>query len=172
MALNELLYSRLVQKYGKENVQIVRAGIPYRPNWLTDPITGRLHREFDNDGEVEVANVRKTADNAMLVTIKPALVTGSITQQWQSPSRLSLAAIQNTQYAATMGIPGTLNITSPSGLWNITLPNVILKGVPSAPTMTVDGVQQVKISFSCDIPTSLNIGAIASTAMAALNLLG
>lgn len=128
--------------------------------------------QFDNDGEVEVANVRKTADNAMLVTIKPALVTGSITQQWQSPSRLSLAAIQNTQYAATMGIPGTLNITSPSGLWNITLPNVILKGVPSAPTMTVDGVQQVKTSFSCDIPTSLNIGAIASTAMAALNLLG
>lgn len=127
--------------------------------------------QFDNDGEVEVADVRKTADDAMIITIKPALITGQITQQWNSPSRLSLAAIQNTQYAASIGIGGTLNILSPSGMWNITLPNCILKGVPSAPTMNNDGVQQVKISFACNLPTSLNIGAVASTAMAALNLL-
>jgi hypothetical protein len=51
MALNEVLYSRLVQKFGKDNVQIVRVGVPYNPKWTADPITGRLHREFDNDGE-------------------------------------------------------------------------------------------------------------------------
>lgn len=127
--------------------------------------------QFDNDGEIEVANVRKTADNATLVTIKPALLTGSITQQWQSPSRLSLSAVQNTQYAATIGIPGTINIASPSGLWNITIPQVILRGVTGAPTLTVEGVQQIKFSFTADIPTSLNIGAVASAAMSALNLL-
>lgn len=125
---------------------------------------------FDNDGEIEVANVRKTADNAMLVTIKPALLSGSITQQWQSPSRTALSAVQNTQYSATIGIPGTINISSPSGLWNITIPQVILLGVTGAPTLTVEGVQQIKFSFKADIPTSLNIGAVASAAFAALNL--
>lgn len=127
--------------------------------------------QFDNNGEVKVATVKKTADNARIVTIEPALITGKITQQWNSPSRLSLANIQNTQYGSTLGIDGMLNIFSPSGAWNILLPGVILEGVPSAPTMNKEGVQPVEISFSCDLPTSTNLGAIASTAMAALNLL-
>lgn len=126
---------------------------------------------FDNDGEIEVANVRKTADGVTLVTIKPALLSGSITQQWQSPSRLSLSAVQSSQYAATMAVGGTINIASPSGMWNINIPNVILTGVTGAPTMTVEGVQQIKFSFKADIPTDLNLGAIASAAMAAFNLI-
>lgn len=150
--------------------------ITYSNSFIKAPIILQAFGEndilqIDNDGEVEVADVRKTADDAMIVTIKPALITGKITQQWNSPSRLALASIQNTQYAASVGIPGTLNILSPSGMWNILLPMCILKGVPSAPTLNNDGVQQVNISFSCDLPTSTNIGAIASTAMAALNLL-
>lgn len=51
MALNEALYSRLVQKYGKENVEIVREGEPYDPNWINDPVTGRLYRDPKKNGE-------------------------------------------------------------------------------------------------------------------------
>lgn len=51
MPLNEVLYNRLVQKYGNENVSIVRPGEPHIPNWQFDPITGRRHREPTFDGE-------------------------------------------------------------------------------------------------------------------------
>ena len=150
--------------------------ITYKNKYIKAPIVLQAFGEtniiqFDNNGEVKVANVKKTADNAMIVTIEPALITGKITQQWNSPSRLALASIQNSQYAFASGIEGELNIFSPSGMWNILLPRFILDGVPSAPTLDKDGVQPVEISFSCDLPTSTNIGAIASTAMAALNLL-
>lgn len=56
MALNEVLYTRLVQKYGKDSVQIKRVGEPYDPNWKTDPITGRMHRDPKHNGEVYVLN--------------------------------------------------------------------------------------------------------------------
>lgn len=148
--------------------------ITYMNDFLKKPIVIQAAGEddiltFDGDGEVETVVVKKTADGVMTVAIKPALISGKIAQQWNSSSRLSLAAIQNTQNSAGLIVVGTLNIANPAGLWDITLPNVILTTVPTAPNLKRDGVQPVSISFTCDLPTTVDIGSIASTAFAVLN---
>jgi len=49
MALNEVLYQRLIQKFGRDRVAIKRPGVIYNPTWVTDPITGRMHRDFNGN---------------------------------------------------------------------------------------------------------------------------
>lgn len=51
MVLNPALYARLVQRFGKGGVEIVRVGEPYNPNWVFNPVTGKMTRNTITDGE-------------------------------------------------------------------------------------------------------------------------
>ena len=151
--------------------------ITYTNDFLAAPIIIQASGEndivtFDNNSEVIDTTVRKTADGAILATVKPVLITGHLTQQWLSPARLAIANIQNTKQKTSLVIPGTLNIVSPSGAWNVNLPTFVFTGIPSGPTLNADGVQEVQVSFTCDIPTNTILGSVLSTAASVANLLG
>lgn len=151
--------------------------ITYTNDFLTVPIIIQASGEndiitFDNSSEVIDTTVKKTADGAIIATVKPVLITGKMMLQWLSPARLAIANIQNTKQAKTLAIPGTLNIVSPSGAWNVNLPTVVFTGIPSGPTLNLDGVGECQVSFSCDLPTNTILGSVLSTAASVANLLG
>ena len=151
--------------------------ITYTNDFLKVPIIIQASGEndiitFDNSNEVITTTVKKTADGAIIATVQPVLITGHMTLQWLSPARLAIANIQNTQSVATLVVPGTLNIVSPSGAWNINLPTFCFTGLPSGSTLTKDGVGECQVSFSCDLPTNTILGAVLSTAASLTNLLG
>lgn len=151
--------------------------ITYTNQFLSVPIIIQASGEsdiitFDNNSEVIDTTVRKTADGAILATVKPVLITGHLTQQWLAPSRLAIANIQNTKQKTSLVIPGILNIASPSGAWNINLPSFVFTGVPAGPTLTSEGVSEVQVSFTCDLPTNTILGSVLSTATSVANLFG
>lgn len=78
MALNEVLYQRLVQKFGHSNVEIKRPGVPYDPTWVSDPISGRKSRDFQTNGEAYRMNCPFCGDR------KGRLYVNHFWMQWDS----------------------------------------------------------------------------------------
>ena len=120
--------------------------------------------EMDGDGEVENTKTFKTADGATVGSVGYVMVKGTLTLQWNSPSRVSVDAVRNAQNADKLIRYGTLNIALPSALNNINYQNAVFTGVPTGPNLNKDGIQAVKISFKADVPNNEQLGAFLAAA--------
>lgn len=110
-----------------------------------------------------------TADGATVVSILPAKVEGELVLQATSPAYAALAKRMTAQYMASLAVPATLTVYSPSGLWTINYTNLILMGAPAGFELA-DEVKEVVIPFSAAIPSSINLGALASAVTGLANL--
>lgn len=141
--------------------------ITYTNPLLTVPfvISGAGITERISLNDVEDVVTEMGADGTMIVYYKAVLLTGKLTMQGTSNALTSIRQVLSKQGLLKSAIPGTLMITSPSGLWNLTYTNFMFKTKFKGFDLT-DKMGEVSIAFSAKECEATVLGGLLSTGLA------
>jgi hypothetical protein len=116
--------------------------------------------EIDDVEDLEVA---MTMDGSIVTSYKPKPIVGKITLQANATGKLKLKEIVDKQKLIRAGYPVTINVTSPSNLYNSTYTNAFFttkyKGGEFA-----DKFRQVTFTFSAAQVDETALGSVLSLA--------
>lgn len=145
----------------------------YKNITMTTPIiiTGTGIDDMLSIDDVEIAGTAVTSDGAMVAYSKPAIIQNATIML--QPASTAMNTFINTANASynTAPIPGVLAISSPTGLWNVTFNNVVIKSGFKGFELGQEKIKDVPWKFSCELPDSTLLNDLVALGVNIANLL-
>lgn len=117
----------------------------------------------------EGAKMEAGTDGVLSAHVVPssAAIKGKIMLQPLSPALAAIIQVVQNQFLSSYVTPGTLNITNPSGQWNVTFPNFIWRFNFAGFSMG-EKVKDVDCHFAAGLPNTSIFGSLISIGTAVL----
>lgn len=145
----------------------------YKNVTMTTPIviSGTGIDDMFSIDDVEIAGTAVASDGSMVAWIKPAIIeNATLMLQPASTAMNVFLDTANAQYL-TAPIPGTIVFSSPTGLWNITFNNVVIKSGFKGYELGQEKVKDVPWKFSCELPDATLLNDLVALGVNVANLL-